>query len=84
EVMTTALADCDLATIDTLIIGGGPGVHRAAGDAALVDWFRRNAPGARRIGSVCTGAFVLAAAGLLEGRRAVTHWGSCGLLSERY
>ncbi len=84
EVMTTALADCDLATIDTLIIGGGPGVHRAAGDAALVDWFRRNAPGARRICSVCTGAFVLAAAGLLEGRRAVTHWGSCGLLSERY
>lgn len=84
EVMTTALADCDAGDVDTLIVGGGPGVHRAAEDAALTAWFRATAPSVRRVCSVCTGAFVLAAAGLLQGRRAVTHWGSCGLLSERY
>ncbi|AMA61100.1 GlxA family transcriptional regulator [Bradyrhizobium sp. CCGE-LA001] len=84
EVMTSALADCDLRNIDTLIVGGGPGVHRAAAEAALIDWFRLAAPKARRVCSVCTGTFVLAAAGLLRGRRAVTHWGSCDLLREKY
>ena len=84
EVTTTALADRDPAPIDTLVIGGGPGVHRAAADPDLVDWLRHNAPEVRRVCSVCTGTFVLAAAGLLQGRRAVTHWGSCALLSERY
>ena len=84
EVMTSALADCDRTDIDTLIVGGGPGVHRAAADAALVDWFRLAAPNARRVCSVCTGTFVLAAAGLLHGRSAVTHWGSCDMLKAQY
>ena len=84
EVMTSALADCDRRNIDTLIVGGGPGVHRAAAEASLVDWFRLAAPKARRVCSVCTGTFVLAAAGLLRGRRAVTHWGSCDLLRAKY
>lgn len=83
-VMTSALADCDRRNIDTLIVGGGPGVHRAAAEPALVDWFRLAAPKARRVCSVCTGTFVLAAAGLLRGRRAVTHWGSCDLLRAKY
>jgi len=84
EVMTTSLADCNRTGIDTLIVGGGPGVHRAAAEAALVKWFALAAPKVRRVCSVCTGTFILAAAGLLHGRRAVTHWGSCELLRAKY
>ena len=84
EVMTTSLSDCDRINIDTLVVGGGPGVHRASAEAALVEWFRLAAPNARRVCSVCTGAFVFAAAGLLHGRRAVAHWGSCELLRAQY
>jgi transcriptional regulator GlxA family with amidase domain len=83
-IQTTALSNIDVDTVDTLLIGGGIGVHRAAANATLVDWIRANAAKVRRVCSVCTGAFVFAEAGLLEGRRAVTHWGSCGLLTERY
>ena len=69
---------------DTLIVVGGPGVHAASSDTQLVAWLRTEAARFRRVCSVCTGAFVLAAAGLLEGRRVVTHWGSCALLRERH
>lgn len=69
---------------DTLIVPGGPGVHRAAGDAALLAWLRRRAAAARRAGSVCTGTFLMAAAGLLDGRPATTHWRSCDLLAARF
>ena len=68
EVMTAALSDCAPDHIDTLIVGGGPGVHRAAAEAELVAWFRLAAPNVRRVCSVCTGTFVLAAAGLLQGK----------------
>jgi transcriptional regulator GlxA family with amidase domain len=71
-------------SIDTLIVAGGHGVHAAAGDRGLIEWLRHHAPRARRVCSVCTGAFLLAEAGLLAGRRAVTHWKSCALLQERY
>ena len=84
EVMTAALSDCAPDHIDTLIVGGGPGVHRAAAEAELVAWFRLAAPNVRRVCSVCTGTFVLAAAGLLQGKSAVTHWGSCDLLRAQY
>jgi transcriptional regulator GlxA family with amidase domain len=70
--------------VDTLLIAGGPGVDKAASDAALVDWTRRRARRARRVASVCTGAFLLAATGLLDGRRAVTHWSFCAELARRY
>ncbi|PZE11784.1 AraC family transcriptional regulator [Pseudomonas sp. 57B-090624] len=60
--------------IDTLIVIGGPGVSRLETDADAIAWLRRHAPSARRLCSVGTGAFALAAAGLLDGRRVVTHW----------
>jgi len=70
--------------IDTLLVAGGQGTRAAAGDRTLIDWIRRAAPRARRVASVCTGAFLLAEAGLLDGRRATTHWASCDLLARRY
>ncbi len=60
--------------IDTLIVAGGAGERRAAEDAELIDWIARARGSARRTASVCTGAFLLARAGLLDGRRATTHW----------
>jgi transcriptional regulator GlxA family with amidase domain len=70
--------------VDTLIIAGGQGVEAAAADPLLVDWVRERARQARRIASVCTGAFLLAATGLLDGRRAATHWSFCAELAERF
>ncbi|HEF4777323.1 TPA: GlxA family transcriptional regulator [Burkholderia multivorans] len=70
--------------IDTLIVAGGKGVHAASRDARLVRWVRRQADRARRVASVCTGAFLLAEAELLDGRRAVTHWTRCDELAARY
>jgi transcriptional regulator GlxA family with amidase domain len=72
------------AGLDTLLVAGGPGVASAAADASLVDWLRDRAGRARRVGSVCTGAFLLAEAGVLDGRRAVTHWSMCADLARRF
>ncbi|MGW1074696.1 GlxA family transcriptional regulator [Streptomyces sp. NPDC002537] len=66
----------------TLIVPGGDGTR--APDPGLVDWLRENAPRAERVVSVCTGAFLLAAAGLLDGRRATTHWALCSALAQRF
>jgi transcriptional regulator GlxA family with amidase domain len=63
--------------LDTLIVAGGFGVHAVCKDTALVDWVRHRAQDARRAASVCSGAFLLAATGLLDGRRATTHWSRC-------
>ena len=70
--------------IDTLIVAGGSGTRRAEEDPWLVDWIAEAAKRSRRVASVCTGAFVLAKAGLLDGRRATTHWANCGDLATRY
>ena len=72
------------AALDTLVIAGGEGVQAAAADPALVDWIRRRANSARRVASVCTGAFLLAATGLLDGRRAATHWSLCDELAREF
>jgi transcriptional regulator GlxA family with amidase domain len=70
--------------IDTLLVAGGSGVERACEDERLVGWVRRAAGRSRRVASVCTGAFLLAEAGLLDGRRAATHWAGCEELARRY
>jgi transcriptional regulator GlxA family with amidase domain len=70
--------------IDTLVVVGGEGADDAAADPQLVDWVRRAAARSRRVTSVCSGAFVLAAAGLLDGRRATTHWAACTRLARAY
>jgi transcriptional regulator GlxA family with amidase domain len=72
------------AALDTLVIAGGEGVQVAAADPALVDWIRLRANSARRVASVCTGAFLLAATGLLDGRRAATHWSLCDELARKF
>jgi transcriptional regulator GlxA family with amidase domain len=72
------------AALDTLIVAGGPGVDTAAADAALCRWLRQRATRARRVASVCTGAFLLGASGVLDGRRAVTHWSYCDELARRH
>jgi transcriptional regulator GlxA family with amidase domain len=70
--------------IDTVIVPGGTGTIQAADDAELVRWLRGPASEARRLASVCTGAFLLARAGVLDGRRATTHWAWCDVLARRH
>ena len=70
--------------IDTLVVVGGEGAFAAARDPLLVRAVANLARRSRRVTSVCTGAFVLAAAGLLDGKRATTHWSSCDRLAERH
>jgi transcriptional regulator GlxA family with amidase domain len=70
--------------VDTLLVVGGLGSDRAAADPVLLAHVRRLARDARRVASVCTGASVLAAAGLLDGRRATTHWHFADDLARRH
>src|SRR2546427_3022955 len=69
------------AAIDTLIIPGGSGSREACEDAELVAWIERAAARATRVAAVCTGAFLLARAGLVSGRRATTHWAAADALA---
>jgi transcriptional regulator GlxA family with amidase domain len=78
-----ALDECRGA-VDTLVVAGGAGTREAAHDERLVSWLRLVARRSRRVTSVCTGAFLLARAGLLDGRRATTHWAACGALARTY
>lgn len=67
-----------------LVAGGDPRVLPGTGERALADWLRGRAGGVERVGSICSGAFVLAAAGLLDGRRATTHWELIPELRDRF
>jgi transcriptional regulator GlxA family with amidase domain len=71
----------DVGEIDTLLIAGGIGAIEAARDRELVGWIAERAPGVRRIASICTGALLLASAGLLRERKATTHWAYCDRLA---
>ena len=70
--------------IDTLMIAGGIGVEAFRHDAALLRWIRSQPKRVRRLASICTGAFLMAEAGLLQGRRATTHWHYCDTLAREF
>ncbi len=72
------------APIDTLLIAGCPNAAEVPADGRVIDWLRRCAPLARRFGSVCSGAFFLAATGLIDGRRVTTHWAVAAELARRF
>lgn len=79
-------AQLDPAGTDTLLISGGMGdaVDRSRADRALVEWLRSSGHQVRRIGSICSGALLLAETGLLDGREATTHWRDVAELRRRY
>jgi transcriptional regulator GlxA family with amidase domain len=79
----STVADCR-GPIDTLIVVGGEGVADAERDDALIEWIAAAASRSQRVASVCSGSLLLAAAGLLDGRRAASHWMSCPDLATRY
>jgi transcriptional regulator GlxA family with amidase domain len=83
-IVTERLDSLDDQPIDTLIVPGVPVDEHCTLQPELVAWIRRHAPRARRVCSVCTGAFYLAAAGLLDGRRATTHWRDAPRLARRF
>lgn len=70
--------------IDTLLVAGCPNAAEMSPAPAVLNWLRRVAPATRRYGSVCTGAFVLAAAGLLDGKRVTTHWAVADRLADAH
>lgn len=75
--MTEAISNWSRRRIDTMIVVGGRGAKDASKNANLIAGISKLAARSRRVGSICSGAFLLAACGLLKGRRAVTHWESC-------
>jgi transcriptional regulator GlxA family with amidase domain len=78
------LSNFDDVPIDTLVVPGALDLSGAMKDRALIEWLATHAPRARRICSVCTGTFVLAEAGLLDGKRVVTHWQAAEALAVQY
>ena len=85
RIETTALSELAPGEpIDTLLIPGGLGAHRLAGDDATVDAVRDLGARSGRIVTICTGAFVAAAAGLLDGKRVTTHWARAAGLARRH
>ncbi|MEV0287077.1 MULTISPECIES: GlxA family transcriptional regulator [unclassified Kribbella] len=78
------IADVDPQTVGTLVVVGGSGVHDACQDQRLVEWIAAATADATRVTSVCSGAFLLAEAGSLNGRRVTTHWSEAAKLAREY
>ena len=72
------------AACDSIVVSGGNGTRALADLAEAIAWLRRRAPHVRRVASVCSGAYLLAEAGLLDGKRATTHWSRCDDFARRY
>jgi transcriptional regulator GlxA family with amidase domain len=70
--------------IDTLVIAGGPGAESSNYDPGFIEWIAKAGKQSRRVAAICTGAFLLAEAGLLNGKQAVTHWSFCDRLAREY
>jgi transcriptional regulator GlxA family with amidase domain len=70
--------------IDTLVIAGGPGAETGSYDPDFVHWIKDAAKRSRRVASICTGTFLLGAAGLIDGRKVVTHWKFCDRLAREF
>jgi transcriptional regulator GlxA family with amidase domain len=83
QMVTTALPDL-APKIDTLLIPGGEGSQTARYDEQLVGWIRGAASSSRRVATVCSGTFIAAEAGLLDGRRVTTHWARAQQLTDEY
>ena len=83
QIVTAALPSGRM-KIDTLLIPGGDGAQSARYGPALVDWIRTAARSSRRVATVCTGAFIAAEAGLLDGRTVTTHWARAQQLADEY
>jgi transcriptional regulator GlxA family with amidase domain len=83
---TVALVTITPRADDLVLVAGGeePAIRAAVLDRALADWLRRAAPVVHRVTSVCSGAFLLAGAGLLDGKRAATHWEACDKLAQLF
>lgn len=85
EVATELLSAFDPRLIDTIVVPGSPAMPRVQTLLReLTDWLRDASPLARRTASVCSGTFLMAQAGMLDGKRAATHWAMCDLLQERF
>jgi transcriptional regulator GlxA family with amidase domain len=79
-----SIGDLDPRGVDTLVVAGGGGVDAARADAGLVSWIAAAGAAARRVTSVCSGVFLLAAAGLATSQRVTTHWGRAEQLAREY
>jgi transcriptional regulator GlxA family with amidase domain len=85
ELQTMPLGACRPSSIDTLVVPGSPHMVSVLDDSApLVKWLRRASGRVRRTASVCSGAFLLAAAGLLDNKRATTHWLMFDMMCQRF
>jgi transcriptional regulator GlxA family with amidase domain len=80
----SVVGDEPSAPVDTLLVAGAPNAASTSFSPRLLDWVRSTAAKARRYGSVCSGAFILAEAGLLDGKRVTTHWGVADRLARDY
>jgi transcriptional regulator GlxA family with amidase domain len=83
-IVTASLRSLGKGAIDTLIVPGAFAVDDVTRERKLVEWVRKTAPACRRVCSVCVGSFMLAAAGVLDGKRAATHWMHAPLLASRH